>query len=262
MDLFNFNPEHFLSFILTFLRLSIVLFMLPVYAVEGLPAQWKASFCLIITLAIWPHVSLNPSDLPAHPLAIALVMLGEVILGLILALSLQVFFAGIQAGGELIAMQMGFSMLQFADPTTNTQTGVIAHMLFLVSSLIFLSFDGHIYLLRAFIATFSHIPPGGLFIGENILNQIFSLSSMLFTLALKVIAPVLAAIFLVELGLGLMSRMAPQMQIMELGFPVKIAVGFFFLGSIFSMLAIDIQRYVADLDNLFLNIVRAGLQPL
>ena len=261
MDLFNFNPEHFLSFLLTFLRLSIVLFMLPVYAVEGLPAQWKAAFCIVITLAIWPHVALSPHTMPAHPIEIALIVAGEIILGLILALGLRVFFSGIQAGGELIAMQMGFSMLQFADPTSNAQTGIIAHMLFIVSTLIFLSFDGHIYLLRAFVQTFSHIPPGGLFIGQSIFDQIFSLANMLFTLALKVIAPVLAAIFLVELGLGLMSKMSPQMQIMELGFPVKIAVGFFFLNTIFAMLSIDIQRYVADLDNLFLNLVRAGLQP-
>lgn len=261
MDIFNFSPDYFLSFLLTFLRFSIVLFMLPVYAVDSLPNQWKAAFCLIITLAVWPNVALHPHDMPNHPFAILLVIVGELVLGLILALSVQVFFSGIQIGGELIAMQMGFSMLQFADPTSNTQTGVIAHMLFLVTTLLFLVYDGHIYLLRAFVETFKHIPPGGLFIGQTILDQVFGLSNMLYTLGLKVIAPVLASIFLVELGLGLMSRVAPQMHIMELGFPIKIIVGFFFLSTIFGMLTVDIQRYIADLDNLFLNIVRAGLQP-
>ena len=103
MDLFNFSPEHFLSFLLTFLRLSIVLFMLPVYAVEGLPAQWKASFCLVITLAIWPHVALSPEYMPAHPISLAIVILGEIILGLILSIALRVFFAGIQAGAVIDA---------------------------------------------------------------------------------------------------------------------------------------------------------------
>ena len=156
-------------------------------------------------------------------------------------------FAGIQAGGELIAMQMGFSMLQFADPTTNTQVGVISHMLFIVTSLIFLMFDGHIYLLKAFIETYKYIPAGGLFIGQTIFNQIFLLANMLFSLALKIIAPVLAAIFLTELGLAFMGRMAPQMHIMELGFPLKILVGFFFLGSIFQLLTLDIQNYIIPL---------------
>ncbi len=261
MNLFDYNPEHFLSFLLTFMRISIVLFMLPVYAVTGLPNQWKAAFCLIIALAIWPHVALSPHTMPSHPFEIALLLLGEIILALVLALSVRIFFAGIQAGGELIAMQMGFSMLQFADPTTDSQTGIIAQLLYLTSTLMFLGFDGHLYLLRAFIKTFDYIPPGGIFIGQSIFDQIFLLANMLFTLAIKVIAPVLAAIFFVELGLGLMSRMAPQMHILEFGFPLKISVGFFFLTTIFAALSIDIERFVADLDELFLNLVRAGLQP-
>ena len=77
MDIFNFDPAYFLGFLLTFLRMSIILFMLPVYSVEGLPAPWKASFCLIITLAIYPSVSLAPEAMPAHPFAIALMILGE-----------------------------------------------------------------------------------------------------------------------------------------------------------------------------------------
>lgn len=260
MDIFDFDPAYFLSFLLTFLRMSIILFMLPIYATEGLPNQWKAAFCLIVTLAIFPNVSLDPKTMPAHPFAIALLILGEAVLGLILALAIQIFFAGIQAGGELIAMQMGFSMLQFADPTTNTQVGVISHMLFIVTSLIFLMFDGHIYLLKAFIETYKYIPAGGLFIGQTIFNQIFLLANMLFSLALKIIAPVLAAIFLTELGLAFMGRMAPQMHIMELGFPLKILVGFFFLGSIFQLLTLDIQNYIISIDDLFLNLINA-LKP-
>lgn len=257
MDIFNFDPAYFLGFLLTFLRMSIVLFMLPIYSVEGLPAQWKAAFCLVIALAIYPNVSLAPESMPAHPFEIALMVLGEAVLGLILSLAVQIFFAGIQAGGELIAMQMGFSMLQFADPTTNSQTGIIAHMLFIVSSLLFLTFDGHIYLLRAFIETYDYIPAGGLFISQTIFDQIFVLAAMLFSLALKIIAPVLAAIFLTELALAFMVRMAPQMHIMELGFPLKILVGFFFLGSIFQMLSLDIQNYIVSLDDLFLNLINA-----
>lgn len=92
MDIFDFDPAYFLSFVLTFLRISIILFMLPIYATEGLPNQWKAAFCLVITLAVFPNVSLAPETMPSHPFAIALLVLGEVILGLILSLAIQVFF--------------------------------------------------------------------------------------------------------------------------------------------------------------------------
>lgn len=74
MDIFDFDPAYFLSFLLTFLRMSIILFMLPIYATEGLPNQWKAAFCLVITLAIFPNVSLPAETMPSHPFAIALLI--------------------------------------------------------------------------------------------------------------------------------------------------------------------------------------------
>ena len=168
---------------------------------------------------------------------------------------------GVQAGGELIAMQVGFSMITFADPASGNQTGVIAHLLYTVTLLVFLCFDGHLYLFNAFIQTFRYIPAGGLFLGDGIFRQIMSLSTMLFSLALKIIGPVMASLFLVELGLALMTRAAPQMHIMEVGFPVKIAVGFIFVSLIFSMLAEDVRQYVMGLDDLFLNLLRVPAPP-
>lgn len=182
MDLFNFDPNAMLSFLLTFMRVSLVLFVLPVFETDGLPAQWKAALCLVLTMAIWPTVSLSGTQMPAHPFDIALILLGEVVLGLILGLALRFFFMGVQAGGELIAMQVGFSMITFADPSSGNQTGVIAHLLYTVTLLVFLCFDGHLYLFNAFTQTFRYIPAGGLFLGDGIFHQIMALSTMLFPL--------------------------------------------------------------------------------
>ncbi len=258
MDIFNFDPALILSFLLTFLRVSLVIFMLPVFGVEGLPAQWKAAFCLVFTMAIWPVVSLPGVQMPAHPFEIALIILGELILGTTLGLAVRFFFAGVQAGGELVAMQMGFTMITFADPASGNQTGIVAHLLYTVTVLIFLTLDGHLYLLRAFIETFHLIPAGGLFLTSDLLRQILTLATMLFTLAIKVIAPVMAALFLVELALAMMSRAAPQIHIMEVGFPLKIAVGFFFVTMLFGMLSTEVYNYIIGIDDMFLNLIRAG----
>lgn len=261
MDIFNFDPASILSFLLTLMRVSIVLFMLPLFDISGLPAPWKVAVCIVLTLAIWPVIQLSGYSMPAHPADIMLLILGEIVLGLILGLSVRFFFAGIQSGGEMVALQMGFSMMQFADPLSGSQTGIISQMIYTVSILIFLAFDGHLFLIAGFIETFSYIPAGGLFIGETIYNQIMNLSGILFTLAVKIIAPVMVAVFLVELALGLMNRVAPQMQIMEVGFPIKIAVGFFFLSLLFGMISMEIETFVIGLDDLFLNIIKAGGAP-
>lgn len=257
MDIFNFDPAAILSFLLTFLRVSLILFMLPVFGVDGLPNQWKAALCLVLTMAIWPMVSLAGASMPAHPFDVALLVLGEAVLGLILGLAVRFFFAGVQAGGELVAMQMGFSMITFADPLSGNQTGVIAHLLYMVTTLIFLSLDGHLYLLRAFMETYKYIPAGGLLITDSIFHQMLNLAGTMYALTIKVVAPVMAGLFLVELALALMSRASPQVHIMEVGFPLKIAVGFFFVSMIFSMLAVDVREYIKGLDALFINLLRA-----
>lgn len=257
MNIFNFDPAAILSFMLTFLRVSLIIFMLPVFGVDGLPSQWKAAFCLVFTMAVWPMVSLAGTDMPAHPFGLSVLMLGEVALGFILGLAVRFFFAGIQAGGELVAMQMGFSMITFADPSSGGQTGVIAHLLYMVATLIFLSLDGHLYLLRAFVETFRYIPAGGLFLSDTLFHQILNLAGMMYALTIKVIAPVMAGLFLVELALALMSKAAPQVHIMEVGFPLKIAVGFFFVTLIFGMLSEDVRQYILGLDSLFTNLLKA-----
>ncbi len=261
MDLFTFELSTIFSFLLTMMRASLVIFLLPIFGVEGLPAQWKAAFVLTFTFAIWPHIALEGYHMPAHPFNLFLLLLSELLLGMALGLAVNFFFAGIQSGGELIATNMGFSMLSFADPMTGTQTGVIAHLLNVLCIMLFYSLDGHLYMLNAFVATYKYLPAGEIVITATIAHQILFLSGTIFVFAIKIIAPVLASLFLTEIGLALMGKATPQMNIMEMGFPLKILIGFFFLSLIFEVLQTEMYAYVRDLDDLFLNLIRS-LSPL
>lgn len=258
MNIFNFDPNTILSLILTMMRVSVVLFMLPVFNSEKIPMAVKAAATMVITLAIWPHVSLPGTQLPAHPFDMALLFLSEIILGLVLGMCINFVFMGIQAGGELLGFQMGFSMINIADPLTGNQTGAVAFFLWMVSILTFLSLDGHLYMLQGFAMSFKLIPAGGLILGEVLLRQVFDLSASLFVVALKIAAPVMVALFLVELTLALVSRTAPQVNIMEIGFPIKIAVGFFFVGLLLVIMSAQIEQFIVGLDSMFGNVLRAG----
>lgn len=258
MNVFNFDPSTILSLILTIMRVSIVLFMLPVFNSEKIPMAVKGAATIVITLAIWPHIALSGATFPAHPFDMALLFMGEIVLGLVLGMSINFIFMGIQAGGELLGFQMGFSMISIADPLTGNQTGAVAFFLWMVSLLTFLSLDGHLYMLQGFAQSFKLIPAGGLVIGELLLRQVFDLAAQLFVVALKIAAPVMVALFLVELTLALVSRTAPQVNIMEIGFPIKIAVGFFFLGLLLVIMSAQIEQFIAGLDDMFSNVLRAG----
>ncbi len=199
--------------------------------------QVKAALCLVFTLALWPHVSLPGGQMPAHPFSLIVLLAGELILGLMLGMTVHFLFAGIQTGGQMLATQMGFTMITLADPLTGANVSITSHFLYMVAMLTFLALDGHLYMLRAFVRTFELVPPGGLLLGPSLVKEILALSGSMFVLAVKIAAPVLVSLFLVELALALMARAAPQMNLLMIGFPLKIAVGFFFIGMLFTIMA-------------------------
>ena len=257
MNIFSYDAAVILSLILTLMRVSIVMFMLPVFNTNNIPMQVKAAVTIVFTLAVWPNLALPGNDIPLHPFNVGLMMLGEMVMGLVLGLAVTILFMGIQSGGELLGFQMGFTMIQFADPLSGNQTGPTAFFLWMTSLLVFLMLDGHLYMLKGFAHSFELVPPGGLFIGEHIMRQMLTMAAQLFLMALKIAAPVMVALFMVEVGLALMARTSPQMHIMEFGFPIKIATGFVFVGLLLIIMSETIQSYVHGIDGLFTNLLRS-----
>ena len=167
-------------------------------------------------------------------------------------------FGGIQVGGQILAFQMGFSMATTVDPLQGDQETIISHFLYMVAILTFLILNGHLYVLKALMDSFRLIPPGGLIISPPLGWEIISMSAEMFVLGLKVAAPVMASLFLVELALALMARAAPQMNMLIIGFPVKITIGLFFLGMLFVLMAEYIQEFIFNVGPLIHNLLRAA----
>ena len=260
MDIFNYNPADVLSLLLTIMRVSIVMFMLPIFSTNNIPVQVKAAASLVLSLGVWPHLSLSAAAMPAHPFDVGLMVLGEAVMGLVLGMAVNFLFMGIQSGGELLGYQMGFTMINFADPLSGNQTGASAFFLWMVAALVFLTLDGHLHMIKGFATSFALVPPGGLFLGRVVLDQVLYLAAQMFVLALQIAAPVMVALFLVEVTLGLMARTSPQIHIMEFGFPLKIGVGFFFLGLLMSIMADRIADFIQGIDALFGNLLQ-GMRP-
>ncbi len=258
MNIFNFNPSDLMSFYLTFFRVSIVLFMLPFFGSNSIPNMLKAALAVVLTIAIWPAVSFDGSLMPSNPYNIALMILGELVLGLTLGIIINVVFSAIQTGGNFIGVHMGLSMVNVLDPMTGVNEAVTAHFLYMCSILVFLSLNGHLYLISGLVDSFKYIPPGQIFINETLVTQIMTISTELFVLAVKVASPIIASIFVVDLALALISKMAPQMNVLMLGFPLKIMVGFYFLSMVFTILSIFIGDFVHTLPSYMLNIIKAA----
>ncbi len=261
MDIFNYNPQEFFSFLLTLMRMSLVVFMLPFFGGDNVPALVKAALCIILTFALWPQLSFSGTIMPAHPFDIALMFLGEIVLGLILSIIAQFVFAAVQTGGQLMGFQMGFSMMNVMDPLTGTSEAITAHYLYQVTVLLFLSFNGHLMLLQAMAQSFQLVPPGGLFINPALGERILEFSGLIFVVAVQVAAPVVAATFLVDLALALVARAAPQMNVLFVGFPLKIGVGFLFFTLIFAVLSRYVSEYIIDLGPMYHTVFQLMAPP-
>lgn len=256
MDIFAFSQAEFLSFILTLMRVSLLVFLMPFFGGENLPTMGKALICIIVTLTIWPRLSLDMPGLDPHPLTLILLLLSELILGLTMALCVHFVFAAIQTGGDFIGFQMGLTMVSIMDPASGARVSVTSQILYMVTMLIFLSLNGHLHILRALIDSFALIPPGGILVSPPLVSTIIRLSANIFVVAIKIAAPVMVALFMVELALALMGRAAPQMNLMTMGFPLKISVGFFFLGLLFSIMANHVEDFIVRMAPMFQHILR------
>lgn len=250
------TPETVLSFLLTLLRLSVVLFLLPFFGGEKIPNQVKAALTMVLTLALHPHLGFPAQAFPEAPLELAVIALGELLLGLTMGLVVRFIFTAIQAGGELIGFQMGFTMVNVIDPMTGQSEGVTAHFMWMVAMLTFLSLGGHLMLLKGLAATFKTIPPGGFLLTPGLAGKVLEASGNMFVMAIKVAAPVMVALFLVDLGLALISRAAPQMNVLFIGFPLKIGVGFLFLGMLFTIMADFVQDFIGQMDAMYHGLLR------
>ncbi len=258
MDIFQFNPATVFSFWLTLMRLSLIVFMLPFFGGEVLPMPIKVALCMVFTLAVWPALSFTGTELPPDIWSIVIMLFGELTLGLMLSMVVRFLFAAVQFGGMIMGFQMGFAMVNVIDPLTGVSNPVTSHFLYMVSLLCFLSFNGHIYLLKALAQSFEMVPPGGLYISSQLGLHVLNLAGKIFVIALQVTAPVMTAVFMVDLSLALISRVAPQMHLLVLGFPIKITVGFAFLSMIFTYLARHVQEYIANIGPLFQNLMEMG----
>ncbi len=258
MDIFAFNAATLASFLMTLMRVSLLVFLMPFYGGEYIPPPVKAALSIVLALVLWPQLAFPAELIPTHPGALVTVLCGELLLGLMLGMCVYFIFAAIQTGGQVMGFQMGFTMVTLADPSSGAQVSISAHLLHTVALIVFLTLDGHLHLLRALADSFALIPPGGLRMSPALTSGILELSAGMFSLAIRIAAPVIAALFLAELALALMGRAAPQMNLLTLGFPIKIAVGFFFIGILFGTLALHMEEVILDLGPMFRRIMEVA----
>jgi flagellar biosynthesis protein FliR len=227
--LVNWSLLQFQTLVLILMRVSPILFMMPILSSNSLPGLLKAGLALTCGLILLPLVKIDPQVLPREPLQFGALMIAELMIGFILSLSIKIIFAAIQMGGELVAFQMGFSMASVVDPQSEVSTPVISQFIYFLGILIFLSLDAHHWFFRAVYQSFLVLAPGEIHLKAGLYSHLLNLMGNLFVIAVKLAAPVLAVLMFTQIALGILAKAVPQVNILMTSFCLTIGIGLLFL---------------------------------
>lgn len=224
------GPADVFLFALVLCRIGGLFAALPLFGGRRLPARIKIGAVLAITLVCMPVLKITPPTVPSDILSMGLVVLREVMIGLTLAYITQIIFAAVEFSGQIIGLQMGFSISSVIDPSMGNQMQIMSVMQSLLATLLFLSLNIHHAFIRAIIDSFRIIPIGTWSMNEALIHFLVSATTDVFVLGIRLAAPVMVTLLLTSVVLGIMARAFPQMNVFMVSFPLNIGLGFLVLG--------------------------------
>jgi flagellar biosynthetic protein FliR len=197
----------------------------PILGNKQVPVRLKVGFALAIALVIAPTLNIPPELDPASAQGL-FVLMQQIVAGVIIGFSVRLIFASVEMAGDLAGMQMGLGFASFYDPLNASYTPVIAQFLGMMVALVFLAADGHLYMLAALADSFRDFPISTAAPSAIGFRTVAEWGGSMFSYALQFSMPMICAMLIANLALGILTRSAPQLNIFAVGFPITIAVGF------------------------------------
>lgn len=211
--------------LLILVRVLAMLATSPIFGHIHVPPQVKISLALMVTLVLVPTITPVDPHVGSNLLLLGMAVVKEAAVGIIIGFIATLVFLAIQLAGEAADIQVGFGMASIADPLLGTQTSLIGQFQYMMATLLFLSVNGHHLLITALVKSFDIVPLGDFAFHGILTGRAVDILSNLFLIGLRIGGPIMLAVFLADLGLGLLGRTVPQMNLLMVGFPVKIFVG-------------------------------------
>ena len=215
-------------FVFPLSRILGLLASAPVFNNAATPVRVRLIAGLAIALALVPALPPLPA-IPASSWIGLAVMAEQILIGVLLGFTLRLAFAAVDVAGELIGLQMGLSFATFFDPDSGGQTPVVSEFLGLLTALIFLALNGHLLTLTVLAESFTLLPVSTTPIHAAAFASLMAWSATLFSTGLLLALPLITALLIANIALGVLARIAQQLNLFAVGFPVTLALGFLVL---------------------------------
>ena len=214
----------------------------PVFGNQSLPIPVKVGLALLITFAVAPMLPALPRVDPASGDGL-LILAEQALIGLTMGYAMSIAFAAVDMAGELIGLEMGLGFASFYDPR-GTDNPILAAFLGLMTTLVFLSIDGHLMMIALLADSFQALPIASGPIAAKSMHTLALWGGKIFLTGLLLSLPLLAALLVTNLALGVLTRAAPQLNLFAIGFPITLGIGL-------AVLALSLPYFLPSLERLF-----------
>ena len=222
------------------LRVLALISTAPILSERSVPKRVKLGLAMMITFAIAP--SLPANDVPVFSFFALWLAVQQILIGIALGFTMQFAFAAVRTAGEIIGLQMGLSFATFVDPASHLNMPVLARIMDMLALLLFLTFNGHLWLISLLVDTFHTLPIGGEPLNSNAFLALTKAGSLIFLNGLM-------------LALPLITRMAPQLSIFVIGFPLTLTVGISLMAALMPLIAPFCEHLFSEMFNLLADII-------
>lgn len=207
-----------------FCRIGAFFMAMPILSTQLVPARIRLGLAVAVTLVVAPMIKPVPM-LELLSIESFLIILQQVLIGLVMAFVLQLLFQVFVVGGQIVAMQNGLGFATLVDPVNGVNVASVAQLYLMTVNLLFFALNGHLAVMYLIGSSFERLPVGDVGLPVDNYLEVVRLGSWMFSGAVLVALPSIIALLVVNVAFGVISRVAPQMNIIAVGFPFTMVLG-------------------------------------
>ncbi len=238
-------------------RIAALISVAPIFGAQNVPVRVRVGLSLVITVVVAPVLPPMPEIDPISSTGLV-ILIQQILIGLTMGFALRLVFSAFVLAGQMIGQTMGLGFASLVDPQNGVQVPVVSQFYLILTTLIFLSMNGHLILIDVLAESFRTLPVGEHGITRNGLWSIVIWGGHVFSGAVIVSLPAMTALLVVNVAFGVMTRAAPQLNVFSIGFPVMILLGVFIMMMTLPVLIPQLTQMMNDSFALILQHILSG----
>lgn len=246
-----------IAFLWPFARITAFMAVAPLWGHSSIPNQAKVGLAVLVAIVIAPLLPDMPNVAIMSWAGVG-IMTEQIVIGLAIGLVMHIVFAVVQAAGEYIGLQMGLGFASFFDASSGTNIMVLSRILYMITLLMFLAFNGHLMVLEALVMSFVTLPIGLEGLNPGAFELLVRYAGTIFASGMLLALPLVGSLLIINLALGILNRSAPQLTVFNIGFPTSLIVGL----TLMMVLMTDIGRFLQSLFSQGLGMIQTLIEAM